>query len=155
MSQLSAMRPPVRAGVTGSAGDDLASDAVTGQDGDATSRCDAAKYVNAAILGRIIGSRSDAGAVATLRWLARRRRRPQAQLTEEQLIEIAIQGAVRYGHSRRRLRCLEVARGVGAGERPVVILRVTWSKTVLVVRVDTVHPEQCEVTPVKLFPPRR
>jgi hypothetical protein len=108
-------------------------------------------YVNAAILGGIIGNRSDAGFVATLRWLSRRRR-GTAALTEEQLMQMAIEIATRRGYRRRRLRCLDVS--ADRASRPVVLLRVNWSKTVLVVRVDTANPDKSEIDPVKLFPPR-
>ncbi|MEW2354311.1 hypothetical protein [Spirillospora sp. NPDC029432] len=116
---------------------------------------DAVMYVNAAILGGVIGNRSDAGVVATFRWLARRRRRSLPDpLTDEELMERAIDAAVRHGYPRRRLRPLEVSRG-GSATLPVALLRVTWSKTVLVVRVDTVHPNRSLVDPVRLFPPHK
>jgi hypothetical protein len=67
-------------------------------------------------------------------------------------MRMAIEVATRRGYHRRRLRCLDVS--ADRASLPVVLLRVNWSKTVLVVRVDTANPDESKINPVRLFPPR-
>jgi hypothetical protein len=122
---------------------------------------DVVAFVNAAIAGGVIGNRADAGLVATLRWLLRRRRRPAETTpygmvrTAEQAIGLAIQAAADQGYPPRRLRYVDISqRSAGLVEIWLVALRITWSRRLLVVRVGSPDPARCEIHPVSLFPLR-
>lgn len=121
-------------------------------------------FANAAIVGGVLGNRADAGLVATARWLWRRHRPPKdsepvrALMTDAQVVRAAIDAAVAAGHSRRRIRYMDIERIDPHGPAPdkrVVILRLTWSRRLLVVHLDPYDPDRHEIRTIKLFPQRR
>jgi hypothetical protein len=121
-------------------------------------------FANAAVVGGILGNRADAGLVATVRWLLRRHRVPRDRppvrslMTDAQVVRAAMDAAVAVGHSRRRIRYMDIERIDPHGPEPdhrVVILRLTWSRRLLVVRLDPCDPGRYQIRTVKVFPRRR
>ncbi|MFC4048309.1 hypothetical protein ACFOY4_01325 [Actinomadura syzygii] len=120
-------------------------------------------FANAAVVGGVLGNRADAGMVATVRWLFRRHRLPQDSepvrrlMTDAQVVHAAMGAAVAVGHSRRRLRYMDIERIDPDGPAPdkgVVILRLTWGRRVLVVHLDPYDPDHYEIRTIRLFPRR-
>jgi hypothetical protein len=121
-------------------------------------------FANAAVVGGVLGNRADAGVLATVRWLFHRHRPPQDRepveslMTDAQVVRAAMRAAVEVGHSRRRIRYMDIERIELHGPEPdkrVVILRVTWSRRLLVVHMDPNYPDRYEIHTVRLFPLRR
>ncbi|GAA2277776.1 hypothetical protein GCM10010402_37920 [Actinomadura luteofluorescens] len=125
---------------------------------------EAVGFVNAAVVGGVLGNRADAGALATLRWLFRRHRPPRASqptralMTDTQVVRAALRAAVEVGHSRRRIRYMDIERIDDHGPEPdrrVVVLRINWSRRLLVVHMDPYDPDRYTIRTVRLFPLRR
>jgi hypothetical protein len=121
-------------------------------------------FANAAVVGGILGNRADAGLVTTVRWLLRRHRPPRDRppvrslMTDAQVVRAAMDAAVAVGHSRRRIRYMDIERIDHPGPEPdhrLVILRLTWSRRLLVVHMDPYDPGRYEIRTIRIFPRRR
>lgn len=121
-------------------------------------------FANAAVVGGILGNRADAGLVATVRWLLRRHRPPRGSeparplMTDGEVVHAAIRAAVAVGHSRRRIRYMDIERVASHGPEPdkrIVVLRLTWSRHLLVVHMDPYDPDRYEIRTIRIFPRRR
>ncbi|MFB4299137.1 hypothetical protein [Actinomadura sp. NTSP31] len=121
-------------------------------------------FANAAIVGGVLGNRADAGVVTTVRWLLRRHRPPRDSepvrplMTDAQVVHAAIRAAVAVGHPRRRIRYMDLERLAPSGPEPderVVILRLTWSRRLLVVRMNPYDPDRYEIRTIRIFLRRR
>jgi hypothetical protein len=121
-------------------------------------------FGNAAVVGGVLGNRADAGVVTTLRWLFRRHRPPQDSeparplMTDAQVVHAALRAAVEVGHPRRRVRYMDIERLEPHGPQPderVVILRITWSRRLLVVHMHPCDPDHYTIRTIRLFPLRR